>query len=130
MNSEFEMSDEQMIEANPERYRRMSAPYESEELAKAAMKAFLKDLRELREKHRIAEVSVIAGVWTPNPEAPDTRRLLWRSMAAYGDSILAYELLRSAATTQAIHLAEMLTEKQKAGTLSKDDIEYEAGRAE
>lgn len=45
---------------NPGLYRRMSEPFASAEEATAAINAFFDDLAALREKHRIADVHVIA----------------------------------------------------------------------
>lgn len=47
---------------DPDLYRRMSEPYESQVEAECALKAFLGAVRVLREKHRIAEVVMLAGV--------------------------------------------------------------------
>ena len=49
---------------NPDLYARMAVPYDSNEAAQAALKAFLEDVAALREKHRIAEVAMIAGAYT------------------------------------------------------------------
>lgn len=48
---------------NPDLYARMAVPYDSAEAAQAALKAFLEDVAALREKHRIAEVAMIAGAY-------------------------------------------------------------------
>ncbi len=48
---------------NPDLYARMAVPYDSAEAAQAALKAFLEDVAALREKHRIAEVAMIAGTY-------------------------------------------------------------------
>ena len=44
---------------DPEKYQRLSAPFDTLEEAQAAGEAFFKDLSELREKHRIANLAVI-----------------------------------------------------------------------
>lgn len=48
------------VSPNPELYARMAVPYETADAAQAAIKAFLADVAALREKHRIAEVAMIA----------------------------------------------------------------------
>jgi hypothetical protein len=46
--------------ANPELFRRMSEPYDTADAANAALEAFYADVKAAREKHRIAQVYVIA----------------------------------------------------------------------
>ena len=52
-----------IVAHNPDLYARMAVPYDSDEAAQAALKAFLEDVAALREKHRIAEVAMIAGAY-------------------------------------------------------------------
>ena len=52
-----------IVAHNPDLYARMAVPYGSAEAAQAALKAFLEDAAALREKHRIAEVAMIAGAY-------------------------------------------------------------------
>lgn len=47
---------------DPATYRAMLVPHESIEAATEALRAFRDDMRELRKKHRIAEVNFIAKV--------------------------------------------------------------------
>jgi len=47
---------------DPATYREMLVPHESIEAANEALSAFHADLREIRKKHRIAEVNFIAKV--------------------------------------------------------------------
>ena len=51
------------VSPNPELYARMAVPYETADAAQTAIKAFLADVAALREKHRIAEVAMIAGAY-------------------------------------------------------------------
>jgi hypothetical protein len=55
------------VSPNPELYARMAVPYETADAAQTAIKAFLADVAALREKHRIAEVAIIAGAYVPAP---------------------------------------------------------------
>ena len=129
METEYNKGDDGVFKADPERYARLSAPYAIEKEAKSVERAFMADLMELREKHRIAELSVVIGVWTPHPDNPD-RRLLYRDVYVCGDALLAYEMLKTATMTHAIALADMLTARQKDGTLKKEDIADEITRTE
>lgn len=58
------------VSPNPDLYARMAVPYDSNEAAQAALKAFLLDVAALREKHRIAEVAMIAAAYVGG-ERPD-----------------------------------------------------------
>lgn len=55
-----------MIEANPELYARMSEPYDSAEQAQVALAVFMEGVAELRQKHRIAEVAIVAASYAGN----------------------------------------------------------------
>lgn len=54
------MSDTTKTIHDPDLYRRMSEPYASNEEAHAAMLAFLDDVSEARERHRISNVITVA----------------------------------------------------------------------
>ena len=43
---------------DPDKYERLSQPFETQEEAEKAMKAFLKGVSKLREKHKISDVLV------------------------------------------------------------------------
>lgn len=51
-----------MRQPNPERYRRLSEPFANRDIANESLEAFFKELGELREKHRIADVLVVVCV--------------------------------------------------------------------
>jgi hypothetical protein len=48
--------------SDPDLYAKLSAPFESQAKAQAAFKAFSRELRELRAKHRIANVVAVCAV--------------------------------------------------------------------
>lgn len=52
------MAKENEWGADPAKYKRMAKPFEDAEHGKVAANAFLSDVRKLREKHRIPELSV------------------------------------------------------------------------
>lgn len=47
---------------DPENYRKMSEPFASADEANAALKEFMAGVRELRKKHRIADVLTVVAV--------------------------------------------------------------------
>jgi hypothetical protein len=54
--------------SNPALYRKMSEPFQSREAAEAALGAFYEELRALREKHRVRDVS---ATWSFSYLLPD-----------------------------------------------------------
>lgn len=53
---------------NPAKYREMCVPFESVDAANEALGAFQKELRELRQKHRIRDVTFAMAVDIKSPE--------------------------------------------------------------
>lgn len=50
------------IQNDPEHYEKMNASYPSPEAAQAAIDAFIADVSEARERHRIGNVVIVAAV--------------------------------------------------------------------
>lgn len=95
---------------NPDLYARMAVPYETADAAQTAIKAFLADVAALREKHRIAEVAMIAGAYTGGELVGMTQTLgnqgrsLRLAQALVGDiaAVTAAEYEREAARLRAL----------------------------
>lgn len=62
------MSDDTKVIQDAGLYERMNVPYPTQEEAKAALNAFLDDVLELREKHRISNFVISASA--RGPEGP------------------------------------------------------------
>lgn len=77
------------VQSNPELYRQLSAPFESSDAANEAIRAFVTDLRELRERHRIRDVHVIISADVIYGEREGTVI----TDAHYGDSLRAEQML-------------------------------------
>lgn len=56
---------------NPDKYERLSKPFETQEEAEKAMKAFLNAVSKIREKHKIPDVLIGIKGSFKNPEIPD-----------------------------------------------------------
>jgi len=74
---------------NPERYKIASEPHESADAAEAALDAFFTALGELREKHHVPEVVIVAAAYHGD-------RMPVAKSAAFGDSRLHPELAAAA----------------------------------
>lgn len=77
---------------NPELYARMAVPYETADAAQAAIKAFLAGVAALREKHRIAEVAMIAGAYTGDELVAITQTLGDQGRSLRLATVLAREI--------------------------------------
>jgi hypothetical protein len=100
--------------ANPDTYEAMAEPYESVEAGEAALDAFHRELKELREKHGIAECCAIAAVYLEPEATEDDKRTVpgISGMTMMGDvfrgSQLCVELAKSAKKMAIKHMMEEL----------------------
>lgn len=103
------MSEGQAFEPNPERYMRLSVPFENEQDAKNALEAFMEKVSELRESYRIAEIAVAAGVYVPC-EHPGGRQLC-STTGAMGDMTVSFRLAEQLRQRTALAVAETVADR-------------------
>ena len=78
---------------NPELYKKLSEPFESDEAANAALSGFYEDLSALREKHKLRDV--IAIVELSSKQADGSVRA-GQGSVCFGDQLLKPRMLTSA----------------------------------
>ena len=100
---------EPAFEPNPERYARLSVPFESDQDARNALEAFMEKVSELRESYRIAEIAVAAGVYLPCEH--ENGRQLVSTTGMMGDLKIGFRLAEQLRERTALALAETVAEK-------------------
>lgn len=101
---------------DPELYRRMSEPYADLDAANDAFNGFFKELYDLREKHRIADVHIVASVpiMTADGETASLVRFhIGDSMKA--ESMLAYAFGSEQAQRES-EVLRMLAQGKRSGS--------------
>lgn len=94
---------------DPEKYAAMSAPFPREEDGAAALDMFFKKIVELRESYRIAEVVVVAQVYTESDD-PKFKRAQ-RGYFSLGDLKESFRLSDITSQNLAMTLSRAITER-------------------
>ncbi len=102
MKQEEFMSEKATVIRDEANYRKMLEPFESDAAANAALEAFFNDLRELRAKHRIADVYTIAMINSIQPDGTEGQAMA-RAMngnGLNGETMVAWALGQEQANRQ------------------------------
>jgi hypothetical protein len=92
--------------ADPEKYKRLSEPFESVEQCEAAMNAFLVAIGKLRESYKIPELIVSFQACARNKDGEVNA---YTGGAGWGDQLLQAALARRSADEEMAHLARVIS---------------------
>lgn len=88
--------------SNPELYERMSEPYTDGSAAVHALRAFLDEVKELREKHRIPEIVVGAGVYSANGDGV----VMSSTFCQFGNAVRVFGIVEEIRSELAIAIVQ------------------------
>jgi hypothetical protein len=94
-------------QADPEKYERLAEPFESDELALVAARAFLGELATLREKYRIPELIVQYQLYVKS-KSDDAGPQACTGGAGWGNQLYQCQLAKQAMDQEFDHLARVL----------------------
>ena len=93
--------EDKVIKNDSENYRRMSEPFENQDLANEALKNFYEDLKIARKKHKIPDILIVTKGSTKYPDGGTGQ---WMQHSQYGNLLNAEPMAAYAyGQTQAEH---------------------------
>ena len=79
--------------ANPELYRKLSEPFQSNQEADVEMQAFMEGVKALREKHLLPDVVILIQA---NVKTEDGEEAIFQAVAGFGDPMRRVTMLAQA----------------------------------